>query len=87
MRSVGYGDIGRRSTYNPKTKTLLRRLGRLTCPARCIWRHDLWNSIGESPATWDHVRAAAPKLKELGHPIGIGQANELDSNVALTISS
>jgi multiple sugar transport system substrate-binding protein len=29
------------------------------------------------------VKAAAPKLKALGHPIGIGQSNELDSNMAL----
>ena len=28
-----------------------------SCRRRSIWRHDLWNSIGESPATWDHVRA------------------------------
>jgi len=48
-----------------------------------IWRHDLWNAVGESPATWDHVRLAAPKLKAAGHPIGIGQSNEPDSNVAL----
>ena len=53
-------------------------------PSPVLWRHDLWASIGESPASWDHVRSAAPKLRELGHPIGIGQSGELDSNVALT---
>ena len=31
---------------------------------------------------WEHVRKAAPKLKNAGHPIGIGMSNELDSNMA-----
>jgi multiple sugar transport system substrate-binding protein len=78
-----YGALGKRSTYNPKTKRYFG-VSDSFVPAPLIWRHDLWNSIGESPATWDHVRAAAPALKALGHPIGIGQANELDSNTALT---
>ena len=71
-----------RSTYNPRTKKYFG-VSDYYVPAPVIWRHDLWNSIGESPATWDHVRAAAPELKALGHPIGIGQSNELDSNIAL----
>jgi multiple sugar transport system substrate-binding protein len=75
--------VGKRSTYNPKTKTYFGVSdGYVPCPM--LWRHDLWASIGASPASWDHVRAAAPKLRELGHPIGIGQSGELDSNVALT---
>lgn len=83
-RAIGrYGDIGRRSTYNPMTKTYFG-VSDAYVPSPMLWRHDLWESIGESPATWDHVRAAAPKLRELGHPIGIGQSGELDSNVALT---
>ena len=48
-----------------------------------LWRHDLWNAVGESPATWDHVRAAAPALKAAGYPLGIGLSNEPDSNLAL----
>lgn len=82
-RAVGsYGDLGMRSTYNPKTKRYFG-VSDYYVPAPVIWRHDLWNSIGESPATWDHVRAAASTLKTLGHPIGIGQSSEADSNVAL----
>jgi multiple sugar transport system substrate-binding protein len=77
-----YGDLGKRSTYNPRTKRYFG-VSDYYVPAPAIWRHDLWNAIGESPATWDHVRAAAPTLKGLGHPIGIGQANEPDSNTAL----
>src|SRR5206468_653562 len=29
------------------------------------------------------VRKAAPKLKALGHPVGLGMSNELDSNMLL----
>jgi multiple sugar transport system substrate-binding protein len=78
-----YSDLGMKSTYNPKTNKYIGVSDNYV-PAPVIWRHDLWNGIGESPATWEHVRAAAPTLKALGHPIGIGQANEPDSNIALT---
>jgi multiple sugar transport system substrate-binding protein len=82
-KKVGkYGDLGRLSTYNPKTKKYFG-VSDSYVPDPVVWRHDLWNDIGESPATWDHVRKAAPKLKANGHPIGIGQSQELDSNMAL----
>src|SRR5713101_7492787 len=77
-----YGALGQASTYNPKTKKYFA-ISDNYVPDPVIWRHDLWNGIGESPATWDHVKAAAPKLKAIGHPIGIGQSQELDSNMAL----
>jgi multiple sugar transport system substrate-binding protein len=77
-----YGDLGRQSTYNPKTKKYFA-VSDCYVPDPVIFRHDLWNGIGEAPYTWDHVRTAAPKLKALGHPIGIGQSQELDSNMAL----
>jgi multiple sugar transport system substrate-binding protein len=77
-----YGDLGRLSTYNPKTKKYFAVSDNYV-PDPVVWRHVLWNDIGQSPATWDHVRAAAPKLKAKGHPIGIGQSQELDSDMAL----
>jgi multiple sugar transport system substrate-binding protein len=77
-----YGDLGRQSTYNPKTKKYFA-VSDSYVPDPVIFRHDLWNGIGEAPYTWDHVRKAAPKLKALGNPIGIGQSQELDSNMAL----
>jgi len=77
-----YMDIAQKSTYNPKTKKYFA-VSDSYVPDPVVWRHDLWNSVGESPATWDHVKAAAPKLKAIGHPIGIGQSQELDSNMAL----
>jgi multiple sugar transport system substrate-binding protein len=76
MTNVGY-----KSTYNPRTKHYFGFADNYV-PDPVVWRHDLWNDVGESPATWDHVLKAAPKLKQRGHPIGIGMANELDSNMA-----
>jgi multiple sugar transport system substrate-binding protein len=75
-------DLGKLSTYNPKTKKW-HGFSDNYVPDPVVWRHDLWNDIGESPATWDHVLKAAPKLKQRGTPIGIGMSNELDSDMAL----
>jgi multiple sugar transport system substrate-binding protein len=77
-----YGELGQLATYNPKTKKYFAVSDNYV-PDPVVWRHDLWNGVGEAPFTWDHVRAAAPKLKAAGHPIGIGQSQELDSNMAL----
>jgi multiple sugar transport system substrate-binding protein len=84
QRKVGkYGALARASTYNPKTKKFFAVSDNYV-PDPVVWRHDYWNGVGESPATWDHVRRAAPKLKAAGHPIGIGQSTgDLDSNMAL----
>jgi multiple sugar transport system substrate-binding protein len=82
-RKVGpYSTLGRLSTYNPRRGTYFG-ISDSYVPAPALWRHGLWNAVGESPATWDHVRAAAPALKEAGYPLGIGLSNEPDSNVAL----
>jgi multiple sugar transport system substrate-binding protein len=82
-RKVGkIGQLGRLSTYNPKTKKW-HGFSDNYVPDPVVWRHDLWNDVGESPATWDHVLKAAPKLKQRGTPIGIGMSNELDSGMAL----
>src|SRR5262245_1521153 len=76
-----YGALGKASTYNPATK---KYFGVSDCyvPDPVVWRHDLWNGVGEAPTTWEHVLRAAPKLKAAGHPVGIGMSNELDSNMA-----
>jgi multiple sugar transport system substrate-binding protein len=83
QRKVGpINRLGRKATYNPKTKKWFAFSDNYV-PDPVVWRRDLWNAVGESPATWEHIRAAAPKLKANGHPIGIGQSAELDSNMAL----
>jgi multiple sugar transport system substrate-binding protein len=82
-RKLGpYMPIAKASTYNAKTKKYFA-VSDSYVPDPVVWRKDLWNGVGEAPYTWDHVRKAAPKLKAVGHPIGIGQSQELDSNMAL----
>jgi multiple sugar transport system substrate-binding protein len=82
-RKVGkIGRIAHKATYNPKTKKYFAFSDNFV-PDPVIWRRDIWNGIGHSPSTWDQVRRAAPKLKAAGHPIGIGQSAEIDSNMAL----
>jgi multiple sugar transport system substrate-binding protein len=84
QRKVGkIGRIAHRSTYNPKTKKYFAFSDNYV-PDPVVWRHDIWNGVGMSPNTWDSVRRAAPKLKAAGHPLGIGQSAELDSNMALS---
>jgi multiple sugar transport system substrate-binding protein len=75
------GNVGYKSSFNPRTKKYYGFPDNYV-PDPVVWRHDLWNDVGESPATWDHVLKAAPKLRANGHPIGIGMSNELDSNMA-----
>jgi multiple sugar transport system substrate-binding protein len=82
-RKVGkIGRVARGATFNSKTKKWFGFSDNYV-PDPVIWRHDIWNGIGLAPNTWDNVRKAAPLLKAKGHPIGIGQSAELDSNMAL----
>lgn len=82
-RRVGtYSELGRRSTYDPRSGTHVGVCD-FFAPSPAIWRHDLWNDAGESPATWDDVAAAAPRLLERGHPVGIGQSSAVESSLAL----
>jgi multiple sugar transport system substrate-binding protein len=76
------GHVAKGATYNPKTKKWFAFSDNYV-PDPVVWRHDVWNGVGLSPNTWDNVRKAAPKLKASGHPLGIGQSAELDSNMAL----
>src|ERR687886_1089996 len=82
-RKVGkIGIVAKGATYNPKTKKWFAFSDNYV-PDPVIFRRDYWNGVGYVPDTWEHVRKAAPKLKAAGHPIGIGQSAELDSNMAL----
>ena len=50
------------STYNPKTKRYFG-ISDAYVPSPIALAARRLESIGESPATWDHVRTAAPKLQ------------------------
>lgn len=83
QKKVGpYSQLGKLSTYNPKTKKYFAVSDNYV-PDPVVWRRDLWNGVGEAPYTWAHVFKAAPKLKAAGHPVFVGQSQELDSNMAL----
>ncbi|HEV7861420.1 MAG TPA: extracellular solute-binding protein [Acidimicrobiia bacterium] len=73
-----------RCVINPKTGKVFG------CPHYWVanpthYRVDLWNQVqaGLTPRTWNDLLLAAPKLKALGHPLGIGLSQEGDSNYSL----
>jgi multiple sugar transport system substrate-binding protein len=52
-RKVGkYSQLGKLSTYNPKTKKYFA-VSDSYVPDPVIWRRDLWSGVGEAPYTWD----------------------------------
>ncbi len=82
-RKVGkVSNLGLHSCYNPKTKKW-HGFPENYVPDPIHFRKDLWSQVGRKPSTWEDVRKAAPKLKALGHPVGLGMSNELDSNMLL----
>jgi multiple sugar transport system substrate-binding protein len=75
-------DVAYKSTYNPKTKRYFGFPDNYV-PDPIQYRKSLWFNVGVAPNTWDNVRKAAAKLKQSGHPVGLGMSNELDSNMFL----
>jgi multiple sugar transport system substrate-binding protein len=77
-------DLVRSSTYNPRTKRFFG-FSDTWSPDPLHWRKDLWEQAdpGHSPDSWDDILRAGPKLKALGHPVGIGLSQDLDANMAL----
>jgi len=82
-RKVGpMGKVGKKSTYNPRTKKYFGFPDNYV-PDPVHYRRDLWAEIGRAPNSWEDVRVAAPRLKAMGRPVGIGMSQELDSNMAM----
>lgn len=75
-------DVAHKSTYNPKTKRYFGFPDNYV-PDPIQYRKSFWFNVGVAPNTWDNVRKAAAKLKQVGHPVGLGMSNELDSNMFL----
>jgi multiple sugar transport system substrate-binding protein len=75
-------EVALKSTYNAKTKKYFAFSDNYV-PDPVNYRTDLWGEVGIRPNTWDDVRRAAPRLRAMGNPIGIGMSNEIDSNMAL----
>jgi multiple sugar transport system substrate-binding protein len=74
--------VALKSTYNPKTKKYFAFSDNYV-PDPVNYRTDLWGEAGLRPTSWDNVLKAAPKLRAMNHPIGLGMSNEIDSNMAL----
>jgi multiple sugar transport system substrate-binding protein len=74
--------VALKATYNPKTKKYFAFSDNYV-PDPLNYRTDLWGQIGIRPNTWDDVLRGAPRLRQMGNPIGLGMSNEIDSNMAL----
>jgi multiple sugar transport system substrate-binding protein len=76
-------DIALKSTYNPVTKKYFG-FSDAYVPDPVNYRKDLWDDIGVVPSSWDAIRDGGRKIRQKhGIPVGIGMANELDSNMAM----
>ena len=74
--------VARKSTYNPKTKQFYA-FPNDYAPDPVHYRRSYLQEVGGSLRTWEDLRKAAPKLKQAGHPVGLGMSNEIDSNMLL----
>lgn len=83
-RNVGKPiDLAVKSTYNPKTKKYYGFSDSFV-PDPVNYRKDLWDSVGMYPDTWDDVLKGGTKIKKKHNvPVGIGLANEIDTNMAM----
>jgi multiple sugar transport system substrate-binding protein len=75
--------VAKKSTYNPKTKKFFG-FPETYAPDPVQYRKSFLQEAGVSLNTWDDVRKGAAKLKQIGHPVGLGMSNEIDSNMLLT---
>jgi multiple sugar transport system substrate-binding protein len=75
--------VSRKSTYSPRTKQFYG-FPETYAPDPVQYRRSYLQEAGVSLNTWDDVRRGAAKLKQTGHPVGLGMSNEIDSNMLLT---
>jgi multiple sugar transport system substrate-binding protein len=75
--------VSRKSTYNPKTKQFYG-FPETYAPDPVQYRKSFLEQTDVSLNTWEDLRRGAPKLKAIGHPVGLGMSNEIDSNMLLT---
>ena len=76
-------DLAIKSTYNPKTKRYFG-FSDSYVPDPVNYRKSLFDQVGMKPDTWDDIRVAGKKIKDkTGIPVGIGQAQEIDTAMAM----
>ena len=76
-------DLAVKSTYNPKTKKYFG-FSDMFVPDPVNYRKDLFDQVGGKPDTWEDIRKYGKMIKEkTGVPVGIGQAAEIDTAMAV----
>ncbi|TMA18370.1 MAG: extracellular solute-binding protein [Deltaproteobacteria bacterium] len=76
-------DLAIKSTFNPKTKKYFA-FSDSYVPDPVNYRGDLFKEVGGSVDTWEDVRKYGKMIKDkTGIPVGIGQAAELDTAMAM----
>jgi multiple sugar transport system substrate-binding protein len=75
-------NVAFRSCYNPRTRKYFGFPDNYA-PDPVNYRTDLWRQVGTRPTTWNNVLRAAPRLRQMNNPIGLGMSNEIDSNMFL----
>jgi len=75
--------VARKATYNPKTKQFYG-FPETYAPDPVQYRRSFLQEAGVSLNSWEDLRRGAAKLKAIGHPVGLGMSNEIDSNMLLT---
>src|SRR4051812_18635562 len=76
-------DLAIKSTYNPKTKKYFG-FSDMFVPDPINYRLDLFQQVGGNVDTWDDIRKYGKMIKDkTGIPVGIGQAAEIDTAMAV----
>ena len=76
-------DLAIKSTYNPKTKKYFG-FSDMYVPDPVNYRTDLFQQVGGNVDSWDNIRKFGKMIKDkTGIPVGIGQAAEIDTAMAV----
>ncbi|HEY5676959.1 MAG TPA: extracellular solute-binding protein [Myxococcales bacterium] len=76
-------DLAIKSTYNPKTKKYFG-FSDMFVPDPINWRKDLFDQVGGKVDSWEDIRKYGKMIKDkTGVPVGIGQAAEIDTAMAV----
>src|ERR671923_2232025 len=76
-------DMAVKSTYNPRTKRYFAFSDSYVCDP-INYRIDLFEQVGGNADSWDNIRKYGKMIKDkTGIPVGIGQAAELDTAMAM----
>lgn len=83
-----YLPLAQLSTFNPVTKKHFGFADNFV-PDPIHYRGDLWKkaaaAVGgpSTPVTYDDIRKVGRELKRMGHPVGLGLSQEIDTNMWL----